>query len=89
MAKKLKLKTKAGKVVDFPVRKVKGVLSGAGFTGKLLIHATGGVFNEAKKLAKEGVVTTTNLEKAIVRSVANTNKIAINSAQKFTKRLLK
>lgn len=89
MAKKIKVKTKAGKVVDYPVSKVKKLLSGVGFTGKLLTKATGDVFGEAKKLAKEGVVTVTNLEKAVVGAVHNTNKTAVNTAQKFTKKLLK
>lgn len=89
MAKKFRVKTKTGKVIDYPVSKVKGVLSGVGFTGKLLVKSTNELFKEAKKLTKGGIITTTNLEKAIVKSISNTNKIAINTAQKFTKRILK
>lgn len=87
--KKLKVKTKSGKIVDYPFNTVKKILATAGFTGGLLIKVTNGVFKEAKKLTKAGVITTTNLEKAIFRAISNTNKLLINSAQKFTRRILK
>jgi hypothetical protein len=86
---KLKLKNKAGKLVDLPEKIVRRILGDVGFTGDLLIKTTGRVLKEAKKLATSGVVTTAKLEKAIVRGISNTNKIAVNSATKFTKRVLK
>jgi hypothetical protein len=89
MVKKLKVKRKTGELIDFPANTVKKVLSSVGFAGDLLMKATNDVFKEVKKLAKQGVVSVTNLEKAIVDSVANTNKIAIKSAQKMTKKVLK
>jgi len=87
--KKLKVKTKAGKIVEYPVSKVKRILSDAGYSGKVLVKATSEVFKEAKKLTKGGVITATNLQKAIVKSVAKTNNTIINSAQKIVKRVLK
>jgi len=89
MTKKLKVKTKSGKIIAYPVKKVKSIISTAGYTGKVLINATIGTFNEAKKLAKDGVITVTDLEKAIVNGVNNTNNIAIGTVQKITKVLLK
>ena len=88
MAEKLKLKTNSGKLMAYPVAKVKSVISTTGYTGVLLIKATAETFNEAKKLAKEGIITVTDLEKAIVRGVSNTNKIAMDTVQKITKRIL-
>ena len=88
MVKKLKVKTKSGKLIAYPVAKVKSVISATGYTGGLLIKATVGTFDEAKKLAKEGIITVIDLEKAIVKSVNNTNKIAMNTIQKITKRIL-
>ena len=88
-AKKLKIKTKAGKVVDYPISKVKGILSGVGFTGKLLVNATNDVFKEAKKVTKGGIITATNFEKSIIKSVTHANKIAMNTVQKTARKLLK
>ena len=88
MVKKFKVKTKSGKLIAYPVAKVKSVISATGYTGSLLIKATAGTFDEAKKLAKEGIITVIDLEKAIVKSVNNTNKIAMNTIQKITKRNL-
>ena len=85
----VKLKTKAGKVVAYPVKKVKQVLKGAGFTGKLLISTAGSVLKEAGKLANQGIISTTGLEKAIVKSVSNANKIVMNNTQKLSKKVLK
>lgn len=85
----IKLKTKTGKVVDYPVSKVKKILSAVGFTGLLLTKATGNVFSEAKKLTKKGVITATNFEKAVVKAVSNTNRIAVNTVQRMTKKVLK
>ncbi|MBI2045185.1 hypothetical protein HYT23_03940 [Candidatus Pacearchaeota archaeon] len=85
----LKVKTKVGKVIAYPTKKVKQVIKGAGFTGKLLISTAGGVLKEAGKFAKEGIITTTDLEKAIVESVSNTNKVLVNSIPKLTKKILK
>ena len=89
MVKKLKVKTKSGKLIAYPVAKVKSVISATGYTGRLLIKATSGTFDEAKKLAKNGIITVTDLEKAIVRGVNNTNKMAMDTIQKITKRILK
>jgi len=89
MAKSLRLKTKAGKLVKYPAKKIKAIVKNAGFTGKLLVITTLRVLNEAKKLAKKGIITTINLEKALVKAVHNTNEIAVNSVQKFTKKVLK
>lgn len=79
----------SGKVVDLPEATIKKVLKSTGFTGSLLTTAVGGVLREATTLAKEGVITVTNLEKALVKAVHNTNQLAMNSAQKLTKRWLK
>lgn len=84
-----KVKKKTGKVVKYSTGKVNSILKTIGFTGGLLVKATGNVFKEAKKLTSEGIISATNLEKAIVKAVSNTNKIAINNAQKITKRILK
>lgn len=89
MLKKLKVKTKSGKIIAYPVAKVKSIISATGYTGGLLVKVAVGTFNESKKLAKSGVITITDLEKAIVRSVHNTNKIAVNTVQKVTRRILK
>jgi hypothetical protein len=89
MAKKFKIKLKAGKIVEYPVNKMKKALSDAGFTGKLLVKATSGVIKEVNGLTKGGVITATNLEKAIMKSVMNTNKLAMDMVQRFTKKVLK
>jgi len=89
MAQKLKIKTRAGKVIEYPVSKVRSLFKTVGFTGKLLTKATGDLFGEAKKVAKGGVVTALDLEKAVVKTVSNTNKIAIDTGKKFVKRILK
>ena len=85
----LKVKKKSGRLVSYPVSKVKGVLKTAGFSGVLLVKGSGEVLKEAKKLAKHGVITATELEKAVVKGVGNTNKIAVNTTQKIAKRVLK
>jgi len=85
----LKVKKKSGRIVQYPISKVKGLLKTVGFTGGLLVKATGSVFKETKKLAKHGVISATNFEKAVVKAVSNTNKIAMNTTQKITKRVLK
>lgn len=85
----IKVKKKTGKVVEYSVTKVKNLLKTVGFTGGLLVKGTGEVFKEAKKLTKHGVISATNFEKAIVNGVSNTNKIAVNTTQKVTKRILK
>ncbi|MFH0752049.1 MAG: hypothetical protein V1914_00445 [archaeon] len=87
--KKLKVKTKAGKVIVYPVTKVKQLFLGIGFTGKLLTKATGDLFKEAKNLTKGGVVSAIDLERAVVKTVHNTNKIATDTGKKFVKKLLK
>ena len=89
MSKKLKLKKRNGKVVDLPQAAIKRVLSSTGYTGNLLMKTVGGVLREAANLAKAGVITSTNLEKAVVKAIHNTNKVAMDSAQKFTKKVLK
>ena len=89
MAKKLKVKTRKGDIIDYPINVIKDVLDKAGFTGKHLVSATRGVAKEAAKLTKTGIVSAANLEKAIVRSVNNTNSVVMNNAKKITKRLLK
>jgi len=89
MARSLKLRTKRGKVVDLPGHKIKNLFAKVGFTGRLLVSATGSALREAGKLANEGVVSVTNLEKAIVKAVGNTNKLAMNTAQKVSKKVLR
>lgn len=89
IVKKLRVKLKSGKVVDYPFHKVKQILSRAGYTGGLLLHATNNVFTEAKKLTAQGVISVTDLEKAIFRAIGNTNQILMNTAQGFVKKLLK
>lgn len=85
----LKVKTKKGKIVEYPITKVKNLLKTVGFTGFLLGKATVNVFREAKKLTKSGIVSVTDFEKALVRGVSNTNNIAINTTQKIARRILK
>ena len=89
MVGKLRLKTKSGKLINYPVAKVKSVISTTGYTGGLLIKATAATLGEAKKLAKGGIINITDLEKAIVIGINNTNKIAVGTVQKVTKRILK
>jgi len=86
MAKKLKLKKKNGAVVDFPLSLVKSVLKKAGFAGGQLALATTGVVKEVAKLAGQGIVSTADLEKAIIKAVANTNAIVMDRAKKVTKK---
>lgn len=89
MSKKLKLKKKSGKVVDLPQATIRRVLSSTGFTGKLLAKAVVNVLREAGGLARSGVVTATNLEKAVVRAVYKTNQVAMNTAQRITKKVIR
>lgn len=89
MSKKLKLKKKSGKVVDLPQATIRRVLSSTGFTGKLLVKAVGSVLREAGNLAKAGVITATNFEKAVVKAVYKTNQVAMTTAQRVTKRVIK
>ncbi len=89
MVKNFKVKLKAGKIIDYPANKMKKVLSDAGFTGKLLVKATSNLIKEVKRLTKGEVITATNLEKAIMKSVMNTNKLAMNTVQRFTRKVLK
>lgn len=88
MAKKIKVK-KGNKIIEYPVGKVKGLFRGIGFTGKLLTTATSDLFKEAKKLTKGGVVKAVDLEKAVVKTVHNTNRIAMDTGKKFVKKALK
>lgn len=85
----LKVKKKSGKIMQYSISKVRSLLKTVGFTGGLLVKATGSVFTETKKLTKHGVISALNFEKAIVKAVSNTNKIAVNTTQKITKRVLK
>ena len=85
----LKVKKRNGRIVEYPITKVKNLLKTIGVTGFLLGKATVNVFREAKKLTKSGIIGVTDFEKAIVRGVSNTNKIAINTTQKIPKRVLK
>ena len=68
---------------------VKDILSRAGYVGKHLVGTTTSIINEASKLATNGVVTTTQLEKAIVRAVYNTNNILMDNTVKITKKVLR
>lgn len=88
-AKKLKVKKRSGGVAEYPTTKIKDLFKSVGFTGNLLLRATGDVFKEAKKLTTAGVLTVTGFEKAVVKAVNNTNKIAMNTAQKTVKKILK
>ena len=85
----VKIKKKSGKIVEYPISKVKSILKTAGFTGVTLVKGTSNVLKEAKKLTKSGIISATNFEKAVVRGISNTNKIIINSAQKVTRKVLK
>lgn len=89
MSKKLKLKTKKGDVVDLPLNVVKSVLQKAGFAGKQLTLASMAVVKEAAGIARQGVVSTTDLEKAIVNAVHNTNTQIMNKTKKVVKKVLK
>ncbi len=86
---KLKVKLSSGKVVDYPFAKIKLVLAKAGYTGDMLLHATNGVFTEGRKLTAQGVLSVTDLEKAIFRAVGNTNKVLMNTAQQFARKILR
>ncbi len=85
----LKVKKRTGKVVKYPSKKIKSMLGAIGFTGILLVKATGDVFNEAEKLAINGVISATNFEKALFKAVSNANKITMNAIQKATKKVLR
>ncbi|MCH8004542.1 MAG: hypothetical protein IH934_08000 [Nanoarchaeota archaeon] len=87
--KGLRLKQKDGSVINLPLNLVKNILSKAGYVGKHLALTTTGIINEAGKLATNGVVTTTQLEKAIVRAVYNANNILMDNTVKITKKVLK
>lgn len=89
MPSKIKVKTRAGKIVDYPVSKVKNLFKTVGFTGQLLTAATRNLFTEAKKFTRGGVVQSVDLEKAVVKTVSNTNRIAMDTGKKFVKRVLK
>ncbi len=89
MSKKIKVKTPAGKIIELPANTVKRILSDTGYSGNLLLKATNNTFKEAKKLAKGGVVTATNFEKAIIKAISNTNRIAMDTTQKLAKKILK
>ena len=88
MAKRLKLKKKSGAYAD-PFKLAKSVLHKAGFTGSQLVLATRGVVKEAGKLAHAGVISTTDLEKAIVKAAANTNNLVMNNTRKISKKVLR
>ena len=85
----IKVKKKNGRIVEYPITKVKSLLKTVGFTGGLLVKGSSDVLKEAKKLTKHGVISATDFEKAVVKAVSNTNKIAVNTTQKVTKRVLK
>ncbi|MFA5141840.1 MAG: hypothetical protein WC471_02635 [Candidatus Woesearchaeota archaeon] len=89
MATKVVKVKKGERIIEYPFHKIKNLFITVGFTGGLLLKATNGVFKETKKLAKNGVVSVTDFEKAIVKAVSNTNKIAMNTTQKVVKRILK
>lgn len=88
MAKRLKLKKKNGAYAD-PLKLAKSVLSKAGFTGGQLVLATRGVVKEAGKLAHAGVISSTDLEKAVMRAAANTNNLVMNKTRKISKKVLR
>lgn len=88
MGKRLKLKKKSGAYAD-PFKLAKFVLNKAGFTGQQLALATKGVVKEAGKLAHAGVISSTDLEKVLVRAVANTNNQVMNKTRKISKKLLR
>jgi len=88
MAKRLKVKKKSGAYAD-PFKLAKAVLSKAGFTGGQLTLAVRGVVKEAGRLADAGVLSSTDLEKAIVKAVANTNNLIMNKTRKISKKVLR
>lgn len=89
MSSKIKVKTRTGKIVEYPVSKVKNLFKTVGFTGQLLTTATRSLFKEAKGFTKGGVVQAVDLEKAVVKTVNNTNRIAMDTGKKFVKRVLR
>ncbi len=89
MVKRLKLKKKSGDLADLPLGLVKRVLKKVGFAGSQLTLASQRTVKEAAKLASKGVVTTADLEKAIVKAVNNTNSIVMNRTKSVAKKFLK
>ena len=85
----IKVKKKNGGIVEYSATKVGNLFKTIGFTGGLLVKATSGVFKEAKRLTKGGVVSATDFEKVLVKTVSNTNKIAMDTTRKVTKRVLR
>lgn len=88
MAKRLKLKKRNGNLIDLPLGLVKKVLKKGGFAGKQLTLVSQGVAREAAKLASKGIITSTDLEKAIVKAVHNTNSIVMNRTKSITRKFL-
>lgn len=90
MKKTTKLKVKKGKdLIQVTAGTVKTILASVGYTGQLLLKATDQVYHEAAKMAKSGILHVADFEKALVKGVKNTNDIAINTAKKITKKVLK
>lgn len=90
MKKPAKLKVKKGKdLIQVSASTIKSILAGVGYTGQLLLKGTDQVYHEATKMAKSGILHVADFEKALVKGVKNTNDIAINTAKKITKQVLK
>lgn len=76
-------------LIDVPIETVKSILADIGYSGKALMEATGAVFKEAKQMAKAGVVSTTDFEKALVSGIKKTNDVLMNTSKKIVKRVLR
>ncbi len=76
-------------IIDVPIETIKSILSDVGYTGNLLLHATNLIFHEATRLARKGVVSAADFEKAIVNAIKRTNDTAMNTTKKIVKRVVK
>ena len=85
-----KLKVKDGrKLIEVPIKTVKSILAGAGFSGKPLMKATKEVFTAGKRFARAGVLGVADFEKAIVKGAATANDLLMETTKKVAKKLLK
>lgn len=80
---------KGDDIIDVPIETVKSILSDVGYTGKLLLHASNSVFHEATRLARKGVVSAADFEKAIVNAIKRTNDLAMDTTKKVVRRVVK
>ena len=76
-------------LLELPFETLKSVLADVGFAGGLLLKTTNEVFSELKKVAKSGVVSSTDFEKALVNGLKRTNDHAVSATRSLAKRILK